>query len=148
MQINGKPFACSQCGGTGGGGGGTGGKPTKKPTQKPKPKPKSPLVAHYSLNGHIKDSSSNARHGKWVGSPAYAEGGARFNGKSRIEVAAFKKFNWGDKFSVGVWFKRTGQTGNYQVCQRSGIHYFCFCANQFSHTAGHCEQWLLRVRII
>lgn len=75
---------------------------------------KSPYLVHYRLNGSAKDSSDNGFHGKWEGKEDYAEGGARFDGSSRIVVNALKKYKWGDKFSVGVWFKRTSSS-HFQV---------------------------------
>ena len=37
-------------------------------------------------------------------------------------VQAFENFAWGTEFSVSVWFKRTGQFGNYQGVVNNGYY--------------------------
>nr|VFK51970.1 MAG: Concanavalin A-like lectin/glucanases superfamily protein [Candidatus Kentron sp. TUN]VFK53565.1 MAG: Concanavalin A-like lectin/glucanases superfamily protein [Candidatus Kentron sp. TUN]VFK55006.1 MAG: Concanavalin A-like lectin/glucanases superfamily protein [Candidatus Kentron sp. TUN] len=46
----------------------------------------------------------------------------RFDGNDKIVVDALRNFEWRDKFSVSVWFKRTGQWRNYQGIVNNGYY--------------------------
>jgi hypothetical protein len=87
------------------------------------------LEAYYSFEDDTpSDSSSFARHGTWEGTEVYDVGAqdsgraASFDGASRITVPAFRNFAWGDQFSLQLWFKRTGGTGNYQGIVNTGYY--------------------------
>jgi len=69
------------------------------------------LQVHYPLNGNAKDVGPRGLHGKWSGKAQYSGGAAFFNGASRIIIDGLRNQQWGDKFSVGVWFKRTSSSG-------------------------------------
>ena len=69
------------------------------------------LDAYYSFNdGTAKDSSGHGYDGKWEGNANYGPGkrgkAAKFDGRSRIQVASFAGMAFGDHFSVSVFFKR------------------------------------------
>lgn len=49
-------------------------------------------------------------------------GAAFFNGQSKLRVASLNGYVWGSQFSVSVWFKRTGQRGNYQGIINNGYY--------------------------
>jgi len=83
---------------------------------------KNKLQAHYPLKSNANDAGPRGLHGKWQGSTKYSGGAAFFNGKSKIVVDGLRSQYWGDQFSVGVWFKRTGQTGNYQGIVNNGYY--------------------------
>ncbi|XP_078000232.1 uncharacterized protein LOC144452901 [Glandiceps talaboti] len=85
------------------------------------------VIARYPLNGNANDVSGNGHHGNMVGSVAFVSAGisgqtASFNGASKINVDNLRNTNWGSSFSVSVWFKRTGQWGNYQGIVSNGYH--------------------------
>ncbi|XP_077979234.1 uncharacterized protein LOC144434623 isoform X1 [Glandiceps talaboti] len=72
------------------------------------------VIARYSLDGDANDVSGNGYNGNKVGGVAFVAGGisgqaASFNGISKINVESLRNANWGSRFSVSVWFKRTGQ---------------------------------------
>ncbi len=84
------------------------------------------LVAYYPFNGAANDASGYGHHGTVKGATLTADrfGSAnsayRFDGSSKIMVNSLKGFHWGNNFSVSVWFKRTGQWGNYQGIVNNG----------------------------
>lgn len=87
------------------------------------------LEAYYSFDDDTaNDSSGNGRNGVWEGTETYAEGAngegraASFDGSSRILVDAFSGFVFGDQFTVSLFFKRTGGTGNYQGIVNTGYY--------------------------
>jgi hypothetical protein len=92
------------------------------------------LEAYYSFDAEqADDSSGNRRNGVWEDSNgrtatgAYGDGhgggrAAKFDDNSRIAVHAFESFEWGDRFSVSLFFKRTGGEGNYQGIVNNGYY--------------------------
>ncbi|XP_030851646.1 uncharacterized protein LOC115918963 [Strongylocentrotus purpuratus] len=86
--------------------------------------PHSCLIAYFPFEGDAADSSGNNRDGTSTGAVTYANGkcgqAASFDGASKIDVQSLANFAWGDEFSVSVWFKRTGQWGNYQGIVNNG----------------------------
>ena len=48
------------------------------------------------------------------------DGAAFFNGASKLHVSSLNGYQWGSNFSVSLWFKRTGQQGNYQGIINNG----------------------------
>jgi hypothetical protein len=55
-------------------------------------------------------------------SSGVSNGAAFFQGSSKLRIASLNGYSWGSQFSVSVWFKRTGQTGNYQGIINNGYH--------------------------
>ena len=49
-------------------------------------------------------------------------GAALFNGASKLRIASLNGYTWGSQFSVSLWFKRTGQQGNYQGIINNGYY--------------------------
>ncbi|XP_014676283.1 PREDICTED: uncharacterized protein LOC106816219 [Priapulus caudatus] len=92
------------------------------------------LVAYYSFNDDdtLNDDSGNGRNGvasgnvqRYSGGPQGlpgAGGALHFQGSGKVDVDAFRNFQWGSKFSVSVWFRRTGGFGNYQGIIGNGYH--------------------------
>jgi len=86
------------------------------------------VIAWYTFDGNANDQSGNGHHGNPIGSVTFAENGgisgkaASFNGFSKINVESLRNFHWGSSFSVSVWFKRTGQYGNYQGVVSNGYY--------------------------
>ncbi|WP_157474300.1 LamG-like jellyroll fold domain-containing protein [Leucothrix mucor] len=84
------------------------------------------LVAYYEFEGNANDSSGNENDGVESGSVTYANGitgkAGSFDGASKISVDSFKNTNWGENFSVSVWFKRTGQFQTYQGIVNNGYY--------------------------
>lgn len=84
------------------------------------------LIAHYPLNGDATDVSGNGYNGIIYGAlPSEDRFGdinssLFFDGNDKIVIDAFKNHYWGDKFTVSVWFKRTGQWYNYQGIVNNG----------------------------
>lgn len=84
------------------------------------------LLAYYSFDtGSAKDDSGNGRDGVRTGTEAYEEGrigakAAKFDGQSRVIADAFQNFEWGDQFSVSLWFKRTCDCGTYESILSNG----------------------------
>ena len=72
------------------------------------------LQAYYPLTKDANDAGPRALNGRWEGSAKFENGAAYFNGGSRIIVDGLRNQQWGDKFTVGVWFKRTSASG-FQV---------------------------------
>ncbi|XP_002738012.1 uncharacterized protein LOC100377386 [Saccoglossus kowalevskii] len=84
------------------------------------------VIAHYTLDEHTQDVSINRRHGNAIGDVTFVPGvegkAASFHGNGKIEVTYFRNYDWGSQFSVSVWFKRTGQWGNYQGILSNGYY--------------------------
>eukprot|EP00057_Strongylocentrotus_purpuratus_P025593 XP_011680067.1 PREDICTED: uncharacterized protein LOC100890245 [Strongylocentrotus purpuratus] len=84
------------------------------------------LLAYYPFEGDVTDSSGNNRDGTTTGDVSYAAGqsgqAASFNGASKMSVQSFANFAWDSEFSVSVWFKRTGDWGNYQGIVNNGYY--------------------------
>nr|XP_054752752.1 uncharacterized protein LOC129258517 [Lytechinus pictus] len=84
------------------------------------------LIAYYPFEGDADDSSGNNRNGATTGAVTYTTGkcgqAASFDGASKIDVQALNNFAWGTELSVSVWFKRTGQWGNYQGIVNNGYY--------------------------
>ena len=86
------------------------------------------LVAYYPFNGNVNDESGNGNNGTVNGATLTVDrfGNSNsaywFDGNDKIIVNALNNFEWGDKFSVSVWFKRTGQWGNYQGIVANGYY--------------------------
>jgi hypothetical protein len=87
------------------------------------------LLAYYSFDSFDgKDSSGNHRDGTAVGKVTYSTHGvsgscAQFDGKSKIEISAFRNWAWGDKFAVSVWFMRDPSArGNYMGIVNNGYY--------------------------
>ena len=86
------------------------------------------MQGYYSFDDDsAQDSSGNDRNGVWEGTEAYDDGAvgraAKFDGSSRIIVSAFENFDWGDKFTLSLWFNRgPGCDGNYQGIVSTGYH--------------------------
>jgi len=84
------------------------------------------LVACYPFDGDAKDGSGNGNHGTVHGVTLTADrfGNAdsayNFDGNDQIIVDSFRNFHWGKHLSISVWFKRTGQWGNYQGIVNNG----------------------------
>jgi hypothetical protein len=84
------------------------------------------LVAYYPFNGNAKDESGNGNDGTVHGATltedrfGNKESAYSFDGRSQILVNSFKNFHWGNKFTVSVWFKRTGEWANYQGIVSNG----------------------------
>ena len=102
------------------------------------------LQAYYPLTKNANDAGPRGLHGKWSGNAKYADGGAFFNGGSKIVVDGFKNHQWGDKFSVGCWFKRTSSSG-YRVCENGvegGGEMCVFVFTAVFTEEYHCVQFL------
>ena len=89
--------------------------------------PSQGLLAHYDFEDSnlAKDATDNGYDGTVSGvtSASGVKGkAARFDGNDKIIVDAFKNLNWGDEFSVSVWFNRQGQLGNYQGIVNNGYY--------------------------
>lgn len=86
------------------------------------------LIAYYPFNSDNLDHSTNSYHGTPSDENSmYSEdavcGRSRFfDGTSKVDIEAFRSFEWGSAFSVSVWFKRTGQFGNYQGIVNNGYY--------------------------
>nr|VFK67322.1 MAG: Concanavalin A-like lectin/glucanases superfamily protein [Candidatus Kentron sp. UNK]VFK72678.1 MAG: Concanavalin A-like lectin/glucanases superfamily protein [Candidatus Kentron sp. UNK] len=86
------------------------------------------LVAHYPFDGSTNDLSGNNNHGVVYGATLTEDRFGKpnsaywFDGNDKIIVDALRNFEWGNKFSVSVWFKRTGQWGNYQGIVNNGYY--------------------------
>jgi hypothetical protein len=83
-------------------------------------------VAYYSFDTTYNlglDDSGNGKNGIIEGVSAnigIRNSAACFDGNSKIIIEGFKNFTWGAGFSVSIWFKRTGQWGNYQGIINNG----------------------------
>jgi len=86
------------------------------------------LIAYFPFDGSYNDESCYKRHGKPVGGVSltssrsnYVSGGsAQFSG-GKVVVDVLSGYNWGDKFTVSVWFKRT-RTSGYQGIVSNGYY--------------------------
>jgi hypothetical protein len=65
------------------------------------------LVAHYSFDGTLKDSSGNGNDGSAVGTVTYVPGplgmAAVFDGKSYVQVSDSSSLDLGKEFTFSVW---------------------------------------------
>ncbi|XP_072178925.1 uncharacterized protein [Diadema setosum] len=87
------------------------------------------LIAYYPFEDDLTDSSGNDHDGVNGGSQqvTYFSAGkcgkaASFSGSSKVTVDSLRNYAWGTQFSVSVWFRRTGQWGNYQGIVNNGYH--------------------------
>jgi hypothetical protein len=87
------------------------------------------LLAYWSFDrGTAADQSGNHRHGQIEGNVQFVDTGvsgkaARFDGKSRIVVPAFRQWAWGSHFAVSVWFMRDPTAlGNYMGIVNNGYY--------------------------
>ncbi|CAH1240543.1 COL6A6 [Branchiostoma lanceolatum] len=84
------------------------------------------LLAYYPLDDSYADT--------WGGFDLVPQGGvslqpgsngngyAQFGGAGRLVADGFTSHAWGSSLTVSVWFKRTGQFGNYQGIINTGYH--------------------------
>lgn len=84
------------------------------------------LVAHWKFDGDLKDSSQFGNNGSAVGKIEYVDAifgkGAKFNGKSYIEVPNSASLNLQDAFTFSMWvFKEDMRTNDYMEV---GVPYF------------------------
>ena len=85
-------------------------------------------LAYYSFNKTYNlgfDDSGNGRNGhneNGFAGDGINKSAACFNGNGKIVIDAFRKYSWGSRFSVSIWFKRTGQLQNYQGIINNGYH--------------------------
>jgi len=83
------------------------------------------LIAYFPFDGSYNDESCYKRHGKPVGGVTFSRsnyvsgGSAQFSGRGKVNVDLLSGYNWGDKFTVSVWFKRTATSG-YQGIVSNG----------------------------
>jgi len=84
------------------------------------------LLAHYKFDRNTYDSSGNNRHGVGPNDLTYDDGilgqSASFDGATKVIADDFAGFDWGENFSVSVWFKRTGEFENYQGIVNTGYY--------------------------
>ena len=84
------------------------------------------LIAHYPFNGNANDESGNENHGFVNGATLTSDkfgnenSAYSFDGNDKVIVNSFRGFQWGEKFSVSVWFKRTGESGDFQGVINNG----------------------------
>jgi len=85
------------------------------------------VIAKYTFEENVLDSSGKSHHGTAIGGITYESQGvsglaASFQGKQRVIVDSLRNFDWGSRFSVSIWFKRTGEWSNYQGMVSNGYH--------------------------
>ena len=85
------------------------------------------LIAYYKFDRSFRDVCYG-HNAVQVGSVVLAtssgisDGAAFFNGASKLQVSSLNGYQWGSKFSVSLWFKRTGQQVNYQGIINNGYY--------------------------
>lgn len=71
------------------------------------------LVAHYKFDGDLKDSSSNGNDGEEIGNITFEDSvlgkGAKFDGKSYIEVKDSDSLDLEKDFTFSLWIKKDDQ---------------------------------------
>ncbi len=80
------------------------------------------LVAHYTLNGNVRDSSGEGHHGTVGGGPVYVDGPAgygqalEFNGVGGqyVDCGAFNPSEGTGRLTVSLWARWNGLSGLYQ----------------------------------
>ncbi|CAH1227892.1 ADIPOQ [Branchiostoma lanceolatum] len=84
------------------------------------------LLAYYPLDNSYADTRGNfdlARQGGVsLQSGGNGNGYAQFGGNGKLVANGFTSHTWGSSLTVSVWFKRTGQFGNYQGIINTGYH--------------------------
>ena len=87
------------------------------------------MIGYYSFNGNANDESGNGNHGVVEGAVLTTDARGNlnsayeFNGSSKIQIELFSGFDWGDQFSVSVWFKRSGGYNDYHGIVNNGYAY-------------------------
>ena len=68
------------------------------------------LVAHYTFDGDLQDSSGKGNHGRAVGNITFEDGkigkGVKFDGVSFIKVEDSNSLDLTDAFSFALWVNR------------------------------------------
>ena len=85
------------------------------------------MIAYYKFDRTFRDVCYGHNAVK-IGSVILASssgvrnGAAYFKGASKLVISSLNGYQWGSQFSVSLWFKRTGQQGNYQGIINNGYH--------------------------
>ncbi|XP_078574712.1 uncharacterized protein LOC144860980 isoform X2 [Branchiostoma floridae x Branchiostoma japonicum] len=84
------------------------------------------LLAYYPFDDSYADSQGNfdlaPQGGVSLHPGGNGNGYAQFGGAGRLMANGFTSHAWGSSLTVSVWFKRTGQFGNYQGIINTGYH--------------------------
>ncbi|XP_066293746.1 uncharacterized protein [Branchiostoma lanceolatum] len=84
------------------------------------------LLAYYPLDNSYADTRGNfdlaPQGGVSLQSGGNGNGYAKFGGNGKLVANGFTSHAWGSSLTVSVWFKRTGQFGNYQGIINTGHH--------------------------
>jgi len=86
------------------------------------------LIAYFPFDEHYNDESCSHRPGVSAGgvtitsSTSILGSSAYFSGNAKVTVDLFRGYGWGNQFTVSVWFKRTGEWGNYQGIVSNGYY--------------------------
>jgi len=84
------------------------------------------LIAYFPFDAHYNDESCYKRPGISAGgvtitaSNRISGSSAYFSGNAKVTVDLLSGYEWGNQFTVSVWFKRTGGWGNYQGIVSNG----------------------------
>ncbi|XP_035698622.1 uncharacterized protein LOC118431488 [Branchiostoma floridae] len=84
------------------------------------------LLAYYPFDDSYADTQGNfdlaPQGGVSLQPGGNGNGCAQFGGAGRLVANGFTSHVWGSSLTVSVWFKRTGQFGNYQGIINTGYH--------------------------
>eukprot|EP00058_Branchiostoma_floridae_P020561 XP_002606051.1 hypothetical protein BRAFLDRAFT_129524 [Branchiostoma floridae] len=84
------------------------------------------LLAYYPFDDSYADTQGNfdlaPQGGVSLQPGGNGNGCAQFGGAGRLVANGFTSHAWGSSLTVSVWFKRTGQFGNYQGIINTGYH--------------------------